>query len=294
MEIRLAKSYGYSPQEGVKIEFLDEITIDRFHEFENAISKIEELHSVRRLRDLAVINDAEIHDMLNSTLHDLISKSVVWNGVKREDMDKLFLSINRLYLNYLSSIRTFIDHSETFLHRKFGEKSVEFLEFKGMLSAFYDNSFAYRFFYKLRNYSQHCGLPIDGVRFSPEYDRISNFVTGSIVINFQRDKLLSNFSKWGEKVKNDLQIMNEEFDLLPLLFEMTHNINEIERNIEQLHKEDLLKAAHFILDFTKHLRNNDGEVFIAYDVEVNNDGKLVGNNSLHIPFDTIDFIVKEF
>jgi len=293
MEIRLAKIYDNFPDKETKIEFLDFLTTTQFQEFKNAISEIEELNNIRRLHDFVIINDNEINTLLNSTLQELVSKSVSFNGVKRADCDKTFLNSNRLLLNYLSSIIIFIKHCETHLNRKFGDNSEIFLEFKKMLASFYDNSFAYRFLYHLRNYSQHCGLPLDSIQFTSEFDRENNRIKGTLKITFNRDKLLANYKKW-KTVKEDLEKMDTEFDVTPLLFEMTHNIKEIERNIELLHKDGLVKAAKYITDLTKHLQDNKGEIFVAYDFKTKENGKLDKYHTIHIPIDIIDFIQHTF
>jgi len=69
-------------------------------------------------------------------------------------------SLNRRLSNLLSSIRLFLDHSEFAFKRKYGKKSEEVEAFKKYASEKYDSSFSYRFVYKLRNYVQHCGIPI--------------------------------------------------------------------------------------------------------------------------------------
>jgi len=293
MEIRLGKIYDNLPDKEIEIKFLDSLTLKQFQEFENAILKIEELHNIRRLLDFVIINDNKIITLLNSALHELLSKSVSWNGVKRVDADKIFFESNRLLLNYLSSVNIFLCHCETYLNRKFGDNSEIFSEFKIMLSAFYDNSFAYRFLYQLRNYSQHCGLPLDNIQFTSESDRDNNRIKGTLKITFNRDILLANYKKW-KTVKSDLEKMDNEFDVTPLLFEMTHNIKEIERNIELFHKDELIKAANYITDLTKHLQVDKGEIFVAYDFKTKENGELEKYQSIHIPFDTIDFIQKMF
>lgn len=289
MEFQLGKIYDNFPEQEIKVEFCEILSKEEFLKFERSISKIEELNNIRRLLGFVIKNDSEILDFLNTTSQDFIEKSVSWNGVSKTDLDRLFSNVNRLFLNYLSSIKTFIDHIETHINRKFGEKSKEFIDFKKVLSLFYDNSFAYRFFYELRNYSQHCGLPIDNVKYTTEYDRENNRIKGVLQVKFNRIKLLSNYKKW-KKVKIDLIGCDEEFNVTPLIWEMTNNIKEIERNVEIIHKDSLLDSINFITNRIKHLRKGPGEVFIAYDFKDKVNGELSNYSTIDIPFDTIDFI----
>lgn len=271
---------------------MDILTEQQFNEFEIANTEIEDIHNIRRLLGFVKANDRDVIEYLQETANDFVSKSSSWNGVKRNDSERAFLNINRLFLNYLSSIRTFLDHSETYLNRKLGIASPEFLEFKKLLSFFYDNSFAYRFFYKLRNYSQHVGLPIDSFSFTAQYEREQNRIKGTLNLAFDRDKLLSSYDSWGI-VKNDLQEKTPAFDVTPLVFEMTHNLTEIERNIELLLKDELLKAANFITKLTNHLQDGKSEIFVAYDFKSKDNGELANYKSINIPFDTVNFIRTE-
>ena len=66
-------------------------------------------------------------------------------------MEKIFLDINRYLLNFLSSVRTFLDHTETKLKTVYGSNSVQVNKFKKKCSVEYDSNFSYRFLYKLRN-----------------------------------------------------------------------------------------------------------------------------------------------
>ena len=291
MEIRIAKLYDKTPQ-GIKVDFLDTISVEEFELIKSSIKEIEELHNVRRLFNFVNINDKELIDYLNFSLEDLTNKSIVWTGINREDLDNVFLNVNRLFLNYLSALRTFLDHTETFLNRKFGDDSSQFLEFKKILSFFYDNSFAYRFFYRLRNYAQHVGLPIDNLDFMTEYDSENNSVNGTLKVTFDRDRLLLSYNKWSI-VKNDLELLEAKFDVAPLVSEMTYNMKDIEKNIELLHKNELLNAANYILSLTEHLRNDDGKIFIANNFIVTDNDKIGNYSTTEIPFDTIDFIKSE-
>jgi hypothetical protein len=78
-------------------------------------------------------------------------------------LDTLLTNCSRLMLNYLSSFRMFIDHSEVSLKRRFGKGSPAVDAYKTLESHQYDSVFAYRFLYRFRNFVQHIGLPIERV-----------------------------------------------------------------------------------------------------------------------------------
>lgn len=289
MEIRLAKISNKNKEEISTIEFIDTLTQEQFENFEKSIEVIEEIHSITRLFEFVFLNNEDFFKYLEDILHQLTKKSIVWNGVKRDDSDKVFQNCNRLFLNYLSSVRTFLDHSETFINRKYGTNGKELIEFKRITTYFYDNSFAYRFFYKLRNYSQHIGLPLDTLSFNTKYDKQNNTVKGQLNVKFKTEKLLSNYKSWGT-VKTDLENMSTEFEVSPLVYEMTHNIKQIKENIEVINKAELLNAVNYITELNAEFKNPEIELFIAYDVQKNKNGDYSGFTTINIPFQTINFI----
>ncbi len=292
MEFRLGKIYPFVPDNGTKVEMLDELTEAEFNQFQSALSVIQEVVALRRLRDFVVANDEELIGYLHFAAQELTDKSAVWSGVKNDDIGQVFLNTNRLLLNYLGSTRIFVDHSTIFLHRKFGETSSEFAGFKQMLSAFFDHSFAYSFFYKLRDYGVHMGLPVDGISFSIRYDKTINLNKGDLEIKFHCDKLLHAFSKWG-KVKAPLELMEPKFYVTPLLFEMTQNIREIERNIELIFANELTAAAQFIANRVRHIHDAGREIFLASNIELDKNGKYKNFTQDMLPMDMVDEIIAE-
>jgi len=134
-----------------------------------------------------------------------------------EYMRETVQEMNRLILNYLASFRTFIDHLETRYKRLDREGHPCLGDFKKMTAACYDTSFPYRFFYKLRNYVQHCGMPISFMD-TAEYPGPGGKPRIDVSIGFDRDSLLGNYSEWGN-VKADLQKQPQRMNLIPLLGE---------------------------------------------------------------------------
>lgn len=289
MEIRLARIYDNHPEEEIRVEFLGSLTIEQFDRLNFYLSEIEELNSLRRLLDFVVMNEDEMRNYLYNASDELIRKSFSWNGVKLKHGAGVFLNVNRLLLNYLSSVRTFLDHSETLLKRKFGSESDQFSDYKRVTADIYDNSFPYRFLYKLRNYAQHVGLPIQNIAFSSEYQREDNLIKGTLNVSFNKEKLLSEFQKWGT-VESDLKAIKGELGVMPIMLEMTHGIRLIEKNIERICGSNLLIAANFITELVSGTLDNEGEVFIAYDIETNEEGKLTEYASILLPFETIEII----
>ena len=144
-----------------------------------------------------------------------------------KEPDKTSLELNRLFLNYIFSFRTYIDHLETFLKRTFGKTSEEFNGYKQLTRSLYDGYFEYRFIYKLRNYAQHCGLPVD--IFSITTSLNNGIYDVKINMAFDPQGLLEKFDGWGTQLSRELSDMDSPLDVMKL----TRSFFENSRQIQQ-------------------------------------------------------------
>ncbi|WP_062062937.1 hypothetical protein [Aquimarina longa] len=288
MEIRLAKIYDNFPQGEIRIEFLDEISIKEFEKMDSIIKEIEEFNSIDKLQNFVIENDEQIINFLRQSSTELLQNSHSWNSVGKDEIEKVFYESNRLLLNYLTSIKTFLDHSETKLNRKFGKNSDELIKFKNVTSFFYDNSFAYRFFYKLRNYAQHIGLPLTNIGFTSEYDREINLMKGNLRAYFKSSDLLEKYDSWSI-VKADFK-NKPEINLSTILYEMTHNIKEIGKCMKEIFEKSLIDKSLDLKKMIEHLKVDEGVPFIAYDVKTKPNGELGDFTTIDIPFEFINSI----
>lgn len=169
--------------------------------------------------------------------------------------------INRLLLNYLSSFRTYLDHLTTRYSHLDRQGSTYLKDFKKITSTCYDTSFFYRFFYKLRNFVQHCGLPITYMHTSETLDK--GLVRVTISTGFSRDHLLEGFD-WGP-IKNDLLKQPERLELLPCLetfVREVQNINLVVTSIEICIANEPWRSLNEIVNEVR-VQCADGEPFIG-------------------------------
>ena len=132
-------------------------------------------------------------------------------------VDNMILNVNRYMLNYLSAVRTYLDHSETNLKKCYGRKSQRFLRFKSACSDAYDEHFPYRFLYELRNYAQHCGMPISALELHTESAPNSKGIHHALRALINRDELLENFDSWKASLKKEILRLPPKFDVNPFL-----------------------------------------------------------------------------
>jgi hypothetical protein len=288
MEIRLGTIEDKFPDGSSTVNFEDQITIREYQAIQKALKELNEFKSNKHLIDIVLLNHSEIHFFFSHTFDSLLKKSVSWIGIKDEDMEDLYLQSNRLLLNYLSSIRTYIDHSLKFLSNKYGKQSSQLKRFENLLSFNFDNNFCHRFFYKLRNYSQHCGVPIDSINFTSEYNRENNKIHGYLNAFFNPEKLLQEYDSWGVNVKSDLQKKAEVFELRELRESMAAIMFNLNVNFNKINSPRTIKAAKYLFEKTKHLdRNDKKQICVFYGIKTKENGELSNFSNTPIPLKLI-------
>jgi hypothetical protein len=203
----LAYHIQLSP-EVIKSNLFRQISSPEMLQIQNALTQIGDFNDLCNLYDICDKNYQSILSFYGQLETNYISN----RSRAREFIEDTAQEMNRLLLNYLSTFKTFRDHLKTrYTHLE--RQGYSYLDdFNKITSICYDTNFSYRFFSKLRDYVQHCGLP---VHYIDIYDTLQGGV--QISIAFSRDQLISLFKKWGPTVKNDLLQQPEHFEILPLL-----------------------------------------------------------------------------
>jgi len=215
----------------------------------------------------SVRSDAELYRILEwnytdyfSTLGAHLRAYVEKNGEFFEG-HPTYLDINRAMLNFLSSMRTYLDHLETSINRRHGKGSANLRRFKEYCSAAYDGHFSYRFLYRLRNYAQHCSLPINHIRFSiaPPKDPESKPIH-SLQVGIQRDQLLGQFD-WGP-IEQELTSQPALVNISQHVTAMIHLLHDINDRVVTDEVPSLMEKASFIVDLARRGDYDSGELCV--------------------------------
>lgn len=181
------------------------------------------------------------------------------NLLNQSHLRALTFKTNSLMLGFLGSVRTFLDHAGTSISRRYGKGSEEFLYFKALTAYQFDNVFSYRFLYKLRNYTQHCGMP--PVSFTV------NIIPGDeldIVPRFSRRGLLESYSEWGASLKKELELDLGPLYVFPLLKEHRDSVLGIYLSFyEKFESDSVTSSKDWICDFLSDPQPDDKYCFLA-------------------------------
>jgi hypothetical protein len=131
------------------------------------------------------------------------------------------INLSRVLLNYLSSIRAYLDHTETALKRRYGANSREATRFKERCGAAFDGVFAYRFTYRLRNFAQHCGIPISHIVVDSGTKR------AELQVFTSREHLLTGFDWRPRPLRAEIEALPSEVRIEPYLAEAFVSVEQI-------------------------------------------------------------------
>jgi hypothetical protein len=248
-------------------------------EFEKYSKYIVKLVLLRNDENLFKIVELNYIDFI-SKIED-ITKQLSEDSINNTEQQYLHLEINRLILNLLSSIRTYLDHTETRFKREYGLASDEFKIFKTETSKTYDENFSYRFLYKLRNYSQHCGLPAGSLKLSSFSENgLPKYI---LKLSLLRDELLQNF-EWGNPITEELRKQEKVFDILFLIKTKFNLLDKINNRVKNLAYKHYQTEGFALLRLLQEIENKDGAPCILKTIPVDNKTELI----LHwFPFDSI-------
>ncbi|OXG04300.1 hypothetical protein BC749_103387 [Flavobacterium araucananum] len=197
------------------------------------------------------------------------------------------LHSNKLVLNVLIGFKFFLDNAEVYLKRKFGKNSYEVQSHIDLTRYCFDNSFAYRFLSKLRNYCAHLGFPLEVVNFDIEFkDENPEISEHSCKLILYTKMLKKERDLFGKIVMSDLEKIDNEIDLIPLIKELTNSINVIQKNIYLIQQAEIEEAIENIDFFvgTKKTATNEIKVYHNYS-KIDN---KISFEVFHVPMEIIE------
>jgi hypothetical protein len=255
-----------------------------YQEYKSAVGCLTDFSSDQQLYAITLLN---YDDFLNL----IAVYSNAWDKnpsmINFQLLERMTLNINRHIINYLFSVRTFLDHTEFKLKRIYGDSSDKFATFKKATISEYENNFSYRFLYKLRNYSQHCGLPLGELSMkSVEEPIYSGNIKNTLVINFSSDTLLT-YNGWSSEVKEEIKRLPKKFDIIPHILQFKKSLDEINLAIIKDNINELIVSAENIERLIAPTKGKEGTPMI-FTITDEVEGKRTMRIH-HIPFHLIDY-----
>ncbi|MGE0076366.1 MAG: hypothetical protein AB7S48_00750 [Bacteroidales bacterium] len=285
----MAKSLGYQTQTtetNYNLNFQIAITDEEYNKLIDIIANVRNFgNHIGIVRNI----EANVIELINffPTIFDNFDElSTPW-----ETLDFFYLEINRRLLNYLSSIYAYFEHTEMFITQKYGRKSVFLQEFLNRKKDFINECFENRFLFELRNFSQHCGIPITVIAWLPVYENGNpKSVAKKKFIGFERNQLIIKYKKWGTLLTSEIKSKDETIDLWPILNNSFQSLKKLYLEITSKIADSYLPGVEFIDAITSNLDKT--KRIIIYNTTATDDPKVYEINIGYIPWHWINEIKK--
>lgn len=256
-----------------KIRFDGSIEKEAFLLVEHHTLKVHHHIMHQELYYIFIMNFIEFNRYFEDVLNSFLKKdkfNLLDNNIS--ELKYVSRNANRFLFNFLTSARTYLDHTETYLKRSYGKESKEVIEFKELTSKLYDLHFEYRFTYKLRNYAQHCAMPLNKITLDYQGQDIEN---GKLTLTpmFDKNELLRNFSEWGLQVITDLKNQPDEMlatKIIGIYYKCLETLNDLViRLAKPTLKESVNHLEKFLFEnFSSQSINTKTQCCIFYDFKL--------------------------
>lgn len=232
------------------------------HVYEDYITQASILHDYKKWKEGLSLFPVNTMQLL-STLGEMTR--VTFNRPKEDEIWKVRGEANRLAVNVLSSLRLFLDQTETRLSRSYGKESMQYRALKSATAYEYDNNFAYRFAYHLRNYTLHCGMPINHITVSSEAidSQRTEAVVNRYQIGFSPQTLLKEFEDW-KRAKPDLEASTTWIDAASIFSVLPASFERIRDTVHRVERESLRAAGQRIVDIVRPALSGSNGVALGY------------------------------
>ena len=166
-----------------------------------------------------------------------------------------FIDINRAFINFVSSFKSFVEHIEKQLQLIYGSSSHEYLEFKKYLNKLYDEYFSYKLLIRLRDFSIHKDYSIQSVHF----DRVHNGKGGytyEVNVHFNKSVFMQN-KVLRKKLSADLIEYEELFDPKPFVNEVMDLIQDLFKKYIEIDEKSYLPSAEIIRKLAEEAKTDN-------------------------------------
>lgn len=201
--------------------------------------------------------------------------------------DTIQVPIISSVVNFLTSVRMFLDQSETELKRlDKTDDGNRFSAWKEVCSSEHDYYFAYRFLYRFRNYVQHVGLPLSVWNVSVSLKRsdelVSRAVAGEspldhmsadeelvvqILLGESPSDLIENYDGWSAALKAELESLTTEIDLSEQIHIVMDCLKRVVRAFQEQFKEELAKGVTDFKEIIGNLHDYQNRPVLAHIIE---------------------------
>lgn len=155
--------------------------------------------------------------------------------------------VSQRVINFLASATSFLNITENHLNHRFGKESSQSIGWNSKRNDLHKETFAYRFLYELRNFSQHASLPFSLINAKAEKLLEDAPTTFKITVLMNPDALLKSNYKWPSSIKKEIKNQSESFDIILLIGTYYMCLRELCKSAIEVRKSDLAVCGHYLM-----------------------------------------------
>lgn len=258
--------------ENNKFDPIREITLEEYNTIIEHGDIIKTAHSQLVIFKYLQLNIKEYSMFVNK----ISSLPITQIDIRKITSQSMLLEANRKVLNVLTSFVFFLDNAKTYLKRRYRDNEKIILEFEKLKSYHYDNSFAYRFLTKLRNYSIHMGFPLIGLGFNVDQIKDNPEEMVGDVLLYTNIEALKKEKKLFGGMHNEILALNEDIDLRPLIKDLSKSIIEIQKYIHLVQMKVVETSIEYVNNITRDFKTDTNEIKLYYVCNrINDDAEII-------------------
>jgi len=203
-----------------------------------------------------------------------------------------YSSAQRALSNFLGAASAFRDRALTRLSERHGKASFQYQSLSKVTSECFDQSFAYRLLYNLRNYAQHRDSPISLIPMNAKRDD-TGAMKCIVKLELRRDDLLSEKKLQGS-VRRELQARAEErYQLMPLVEEYMQCMNRLMRTIIDFEADRIAEMFHYAEAVKKACPIPEDAIPVIWDGELPGPYEEERHPTVHyFSFDELELLLR--
>ncbi len=204
-------------------------------------------------------------DILYVELKALVGGNIFESSFQMDGMTQ----VSQRVINFLASATTFLNITENHLNHRFGKESSQSIGWNSKRKELHKETFAYRFLYELRNFSQHASLPFSSINAQAENLLEDVPTTFKIAVLMNPDALLKTNYKWPSSIKNEIKDQSDSFDLIPFVGTYYKCLRELCKSAIEVRKIDLNECGKYLMTFEKLFKLPAGAIPVLFVGDIN-------------------------
>jgi hypothetical protein len=207
-------------QKGMDIAAAETISKEEYEKYLAAISTYRSL--VERSTYLVL---AQNHLKLRAIIDTYSNIGRIGGTTRYINNRDVSLNFMGAFTNWLSMTRLYLESERDFLLRSGGDGNPELDQYTAAAAHAFDTYPGYRCLYNLRDYAQHCGVPLSGLALGQEDGQLS------IDFYLSKSELTAARFAWSRHAQQLLESWLEQISIMPLVDEAMNGYQYIEDQI---------------------------------------------------------------